>query len=139
MKQGLLSELDKVETKAKARAARDYGIGTKYALDFDTGKEDETEVTSTLARSTVVSEAPVKVIEAPKQAAKPKEHTLNELFRLGKAKGFWSDLAGMADIATPIVGIEVVTRDDLLKLSELDIAALREYIVNESARELATF
>ena len=33
-KQGLLSELDRVETAAKARAARDIGIGTEYALDY---------------------------------------------------------------------------------------------------------
>src|SRR5213080_5434543 len=38
-KQGLLSALDKVETGAKARAARDFGIGTEYALDKEA--EDE--------------------------------------------------------------------------------------------------
>jgi len=38
-KQGLLSELDRVETAAKARAARDIGIGTEYALDVES--EDE--------------------------------------------------------------------------------------------------
>lgn len=35
MKQGRVAELDKVEKKAKARAASDFGIGTEYALDFD--------------------------------------------------------------------------------------------------------
>ncbi len=35
MKQGKLSELDKVEKKAKARAASDFGVGTEYALDYD--------------------------------------------------------------------------------------------------------
>lgn len=34
-KQGKLSMLDKVETAAKARAARDFGIGTEHALDFE--------------------------------------------------------------------------------------------------------
>jgi hypothetical protein len=34
-KQGLLSALDKVETGAKSRAARDFGIGTEYALDWE--------------------------------------------------------------------------------------------------------
>jgi hypothetical protein len=34
-KQGHLTELDRVETKAKARAARDFGIGTEHALDMD--------------------------------------------------------------------------------------------------------
>src|SRR2546421_4176910 len=34
-KQGSLSSLDKIETGAKARAARDFGIGTEYALDME--------------------------------------------------------------------------------------------------------
>ncbi len=34
LKQGKLSELDKVETGAMARAARNFGISTEYALDF---------------------------------------------------------------------------------------------------------
>jgi hypothetical protein len=34
-KQGPLSDLDRVETKAKARAARDLGISTELALDMD--------------------------------------------------------------------------------------------------------
>ncbi len=35
MKQGLLSQLDKIETAAKARCARDLGISTELALDWD--------------------------------------------------------------------------------------------------------
>jgi hypothetical protein len=35
MKQGLLSALDKVETAAKARAARDAGVSTELALDSE--------------------------------------------------------------------------------------------------------
>jgi len=34
-KQGLLSALDRVETGAKARASRDFGIGTELALDIE--------------------------------------------------------------------------------------------------------
>ena len=41
MKQGPLSQLDKLETAAKARAARDFGIGTEHALD---GMEDEAQL-----------------------------------------------------------------------------------------------
>src|SRR5436305_5952411 len=46
-KQGSLSALDKVETAAKARASRDFGIGTELALDFeddaiDTGAGQDT-------------------------------------------------------------------------------------------------
>jgi len=42
-KQGLLSALDKVETGAKARAARDFGIGTEYALDMEAEDEEADE------------------------------------------------------------------------------------------------
>lgn len=34
-KQGRLSMLDKIETAAKARCARDFGIGTEHALDIE--------------------------------------------------------------------------------------------------------
>ncbi len=50
-KQGPLTELDKVETKAKARAARDFGIGTEYALDMDDTPDNE-------VKGTIVTEAP---------------------------------------------------------------------------------
>src|SRR6266702_116412 len=41
MKQGLFTALDKVETAAKARCCRDFGIGTEYALEFS----DEEDLT----------------------------------------------------------------------------------------------
>src|SRR6266704_1766043 len=41
MKQGLFTALDKVETAAKARCCRDFGIGTEYALDFEAEDEQE--------------------------------------------------------------------------------------------------
>ncbi len=52
-KQGLLSALDKVETGAKARAARDFGIGTEYALDMEAeetpaGGQDTSEQLTTI-------------------------------------------------------------------------------------------
>jgi hypothetical protein len=51
-KQGLLSALDKVETAAKSRAARDFGIGTEFALEAepeeDLGQEDGNAPTVTL-------------------------------------------------------------------------------------------
>lgn len=40
-KQGPLSDLDRVETKAKARAARDLGISTELALDMDDTPDNE--------------------------------------------------------------------------------------------------
>ncbi len=40
MKQGLLTQLDRVETAAKARALRDLGISTELALDHDDSDAD---------------------------------------------------------------------------------------------------
>ncbi|MBV9689683.1 MAG: hypothetical protein JO202_08215 [Ktedonobacteraceae bacterium] len=43
LKQGLLSALDKVETAAKARCARDLGISTELALDMEDAEHDAAE------------------------------------------------------------------------------------------------
>src|SRR5437588_6745976 len=52
-KQGMLSALDRVETGAKARAARDFGIGTESALEMDeeitpAGGQDASEQLATV-------------------------------------------------------------------------------------------
>jgi hypothetical protein len=70
LKSGLLSALDKVETAAKARCARDIGCGTEYALDFEPEEEIAEVVTSG-----VVSEPESR----PVQAEKPQEKTGVEL------------------------------------------------------------
>jgi len=62
-KQGLLSALDKVETAAKARASRDFGISTELALDI----EDEVlpttpETTSERADALATIKAEVKTL-----------------------------------------------------------------------------
>jgi hypothetical protein len=54
-KQGFLTELDRVETKAKARAARDLGISTELALDMD---EDVAQQDMPSAGTTVTEEHP---------------------------------------------------------------------------------
>ena len=41
LKQGLLSHLDKVETAAKARCARDLGISTELTLDIEDGEDHD--------------------------------------------------------------------------------------------------
>ncbi len=40
MKQGNINTLDKLETAAKARCARDFGVGTEYALDMTPDETD---------------------------------------------------------------------------------------------------
>jgi hypothetical protein len=67
-KQGPLSELDKVETKCKARAARDLGISTELALDMDDTPENEvtgTVVTAEAPEQRTVETTPVKQLPKP--------------------------------------------------------------------------
>ena len=72
-KQGPLSSLDKIETAAKARASRDFGISTELALDI----EDESH--------------------APAPAADNKQR-LNELYCQGKQSGKWTSSGEMLDM-----------------------------------------
>lgn len=64
-KQGRLTELDRVETKAKARAARDFGIGTEHALDMD-DLENATIQQVNPVNSVNVVEAETPRLPAPK-------------------------------------------------------------------------
>ncbi|MFL5591836.1 MAG: hypothetical protein ACJ797_14420 [Ktedonobacteraceae bacterium] len=58
-KQGLLSALDKVETAAKARASRDFGISTELALDFE---DDAVDTPASQAEALVTIKAEVKTL-----------------------------------------------------------------------------
>ncbi len=62
LKQGLLSQLDKVETAAKARCARDLGISTELALDIEDG-EDRDE--STVQAQDAAALTAVRPVEPP--------------------------------------------------------------------------
>jgi hypothetical protein len=72
-KQGRLTQLDKVETQAKARAARDLGISTELALDID-----DSPIGEVVGSAVVVNEeAPIseqsREVEAPKQLPQPEK------------------------------------------------------------------
>jgi hypothetical protein len=58
-----------VETKAKARAARDLGISTELALDMDDAPVGE--VVGTVVTAEAVSQEATQSSEAPKQLPKP--------------------------------------------------------------------
>jgi hypothetical protein len=59
LKGGLLSDLDKVETAAKARCARDFGISTEIAMLDEDLEGEQAEVTST---QSTVSVHPVEQV-----------------------------------------------------------------------------
>ena len=72
-KTGPFTSLDKVETAAKARAARDFGISCEYALDM----EDETPAAAVLAtiKATVKK---LKIVHNPEQWVTFKKSVLGE-------------------------------------------------------------
>lgn len=72
-KQGKLTQLDKVETQAKARAARDMGISTELALDMDDSVPGQVTGTVVTAESVPdVEQEAIETVEVPKQLPKPK-------------------------------------------------------------------
>ncbi len=71
-KQGKLTQLDKVETQSKARAARDMGISTELALDIDESIPGQVVGTVVTAESTPVAQHDVvETSEAPRQLPQP--------------------------------------------------------------------
>ncbi len=84
-KQGKLSELDKVETKAMARCARNFGVGTEHALDMDDLEADaispEQEANNGHAVRVVDADkpAPAPVVEAAQANGHHDLPTLREL------------------------------------------------------------
>ncbi len=69
MKQGQLSQLDKLETAAKARCARDRGISTELALDMEDG--EVTDLPATQTPGTSSSAAPVQSVQAEPSSTVP--------------------------------------------------------------------
>jgi len=71
-KQGRLTQLDKVETQSKARAARDLGISTELALDADDSPEGQVMGTVVTAESTPAPQHDVvETNESPRQLPAP--------------------------------------------------------------------
>ncbi|OLD63770.1 MAG: hypothetical protein AUF65_01295 [Chloroflexi bacterium 13_1_20CM_50_12] len=82
MKQGRIMELDKVETKAKSRVARDVGIGTEYALDMS---EDETDARHD--DKPVQQERRPKPLPQPTNDGSPTEQQMSTIAKLQKQLG----------------------------------------------------
>jgi hypothetical protein len=71
-KQGKLTQLDRIETGAKARAARDFGISTELALDMDDVPVGEVVGTVVTAEPTPAPQQHVvETDEAPRQLPQP--------------------------------------------------------------------
>jgi hypothetical protein len=92
-KQGQLSALDKVETAAKARAARDFGVSTELALDSEP-EEDLDTLASTRAAKSKQNGNVSKPTEAPKVDEAAARRFINPLKMKALKAGF---IAGSSD------------------------------------------
>lgn len=92
-KQGRLSGLDKVETAAMARAARNWGIGTEYALDMS--PDDETEATHPEAsQSRQNGHSTVQTVPQPNGTQVPRtvaHDRLKAIYTRGKNAGLYAN------------------------------------------------
>lgn len=82
LKQGRLNELDKVETKAKSRVARDIGIGTEYALDMDADETDATHSTGNASGTHQRQSQPQPQVQAQAQPTNVTEQQLASIRNL---------------------------------------------------------
>ncbi len=94
-KSGPYTNLDKVETAAMARAARNFGIGTEYALEFEAEDMAPAEPKPKLANSS----------------------RLNEIYKAGKAAGKFATPGEMVAYISRVIEVEV-TRETLGQLDE---------------------
>lgn len=92
MKQGLLSALDKVETAAKARAARDAGVSTELALDSEPEEDiDPAPSQNAPANTKTTTRGNLAVVpnEAPtEQQAQPQHSPLVQFMLDARRDGF---------------------------------------------------
>jgi len=96
-KYGKLTELDKVETKAMARAARNFGIGTEHALDFDDVEPDPHATVVNADPGTQNGNAPTNQRNSAKQTvdADPPQLSVDQLQALCEelfGPGKWAKL-----------------------------------------------
>ncbi len=96
LKQGPLKDLDKVETKAKSRVARDIGIGTEYALDMESDETGATQRTRQNGAASSLSSEPVPDARQSLAVQKMLATAKNRVASLGKE---WNAIRAEAKLA----------------------------------------
>jgi len=99
MKQGMLSALDKVETGAKSRAARDFGIGTEFALEAE--PEEDLELPTAQPTRIATKKAPSH------NGHQEAQLTYSDIYREGGHKGMWTRQTFYATASALLDGIPV--------------------------------
>lgn len=131
-KQGKLSELDKVETKAMARAARNFGVGTEHALDMDDLEADAVGVQSASnghAVAVVEADKPQVVDADPPQtngqqdvpSIKELQQRCNKLFGVG----YWQ---AMIQKVLKVPEDAIIREGDLTPEDRLNVKKYMDYV-----------
>lgn len=105
-KSGPYSSLDKVETAAMARAARNFGIGTEYALEFEA--ED--------------------MAPAPKPAPNGNSKRLNDIYAKGKAASKFANPDEMIAYIGQVLETQIITRENLGELAPAELTLVEDAI-----------
>jgi hypothetical protein len=141
MKQGKLAELDKVETKAKSRIARDIGIGTEYALDMD--DSDETNGVHSSVKSAPQTRPQPRGTPQPAESGNDKpalksvpQSPIRALYNAGSQKGLWASSSQFYELASKMLDMEVTTQN-ASHLDEKLLARLEQAIKEATAKQSA--
>ena len=124
MKQGLLTQLDRVETAAKARALRDLGISTELALDHDDSDADDVPTTPpqrpTQARKPATSNHSTQATQPPPAQSAEDVDELNAIRAECKMLKLADDATSWAAFKIGVLGVQVrnyeLTTDHLVLL-----------------------
>jgi len=140
MKGGLLSQLDKVETAAKARCARDLGISTELALDIT---DDEEPVDTASEESTPVVDKPAqpdKPAQTSSQLEKQVRNKLNDLYVRAKKLGLCTSdkqfiMYIRRTLSNPHLDLKYVTLATLVKVEDDLLVQEMAVAINESGEQ----
>lgn len=116
-KQGPLNMLDKVETAAKARAARDFGVSTELALDSEP-EEDIPDVVP--ASSQAKSKAPLSMVPAQpaSETPPPLVEMLHGMYEYACQIGLISNLVGWEALKVDILGYAI--NDEKMSVGQVE-------------------
>jgi hypothetical protein len=102
MKQGLLSALDKVETAAKARAARDAGVSTELALDSE--PEEDLDLAPVPSASKTTQKGKISLVPQNEPAPSPLLGALQEMYIYARDLGLAKDIVEWEKLKVDILG-----------------------------------
>jgi hypothetical protein len=136
-KQGPLNMLDKVETAAKARAARDFGVSTELALDSEP-EEDIPDVVPPVPPRQATNKAKASLSLVPPEAQPTSEvpplvAVLHEMYIHARDLGLAPDLIGWEKLKVDILGEAI--HDE--KMSVGHVEQMRKGLAERKQKKMA--